>query len=381
MGVVSDVPRARLAGGWLKRWGRGWVLVAALVLVCLCVLLARGFERKPRPGVLVDELGLLRKSFWRSRSDHMSWGIITHLQVGDYDSDGQRDVAVFDQTDLYITNAEGMLREAVWLQWPMDLQQPALLQVPGERRFVVIVRVGWRGGVGLMDGWGKVLWQRQDLLEIAPGDLDRDGVPELYTPDVFRMDLGGSVAWAVWGADDIAVLDGPGVERRAVVVFDWSGGRMRFLDHAGHCFREVSLAVGLKHCWRVEACEWPTPGHFLTADGGAIYLFGTDGELVLSRRSVEGVGYIHDFGAAVVQFTEGGERYLAVVTSHQKPGDLIIDRAVLAIFGPTGRVVYEEVLGQTTGICVLSGVPGRKNRLLVGNGGGRVYSYEQKDGR
>jgi hypothetical protein len=84
---------------------------------------------------------------------------------------------------------------------------------------------------------------------------------------------------------------------------------------------------------------------------------------------------------AVVQFSEGGERYLGVVTSHwDRDGGWPV-RSLLTLFRPTGQVVYEEILEATTGICALTGIPGEKNRLLVGNGKGRVYSYEKIDGQ
>jgi hypothetical protein len=102
---------------------------------------------------------------------------------------------------------------------------------------------------------------------------------------------------------------------------------------------------------------------------GGIYVYDLKGKLILESHLANLISG-HRYRGRAVRFLKNEEPYIAILASTIRAPFL----SQLSIFSPDKKLIYQETLNNSTGICVNIKDDGREV-LLVGDGTERVWEY------
>jgi len=150
---------------------------------------------------------------------------------------------------------------------------------------------------------------------------------------------------------------------------------IQFWNSEGEVIRNIKLKVT---AYNIELIDWPTPGHFLVKSGSSFFILDMDGNTVLEHKlsvffSLEDYE-IFTIRGTTVKFYENQNPYLAVVTKFRSSSG----KSMLNIFAPDGKLVYKGLISVTTGVAAVHLPSSKSEVLLVGDGPGKVNSYQIK---
>lgn len=338
---------------------------ALIALVALAVSLAGcgdGFE----PGIQVQNSAVKKTLLFETQM----WPVIG-LQVVNLPGTTSPCLAVFYPRSMRILDLKsGAMQRDVKLDWGKDVCRPFIARTPDGLSYVILVLgdpVAY-AGVGVMDQDGHWKWAVPQR-SMAWADAGRDGRPAAYiagSRGLFRQTDRGCIVWHVDGdyrAVDLIGGDAPGgpavVAVRGLTVLE-------FHSHDGVLLREVELPIEAFH---LRVCNWPTAGNILAVGGYNIAVVDPDGKTVLLHRLTGAPRGAFDLAWAKLPWPGDGE-YLAVLLGHGSIG-----QSMLCLFGPDGRLAYQELLHMMGGLCAYADPETGKQALLVAGPQGEVFKY------
>jgi hypothetical protein len=377
--------------------------------------LARTGDETPKElrdaGVRVGEGVLTRAEFVRVNVpgplDRFFPGIgdTTDVAVGEFDGQPGTDVVVAGRLGARVFDAAGAPRSETKFEFgtresfgPLKTKMPkwmvgdvSVKDLDGDGVCEYLAR-GGMDGAALFGHGGALLWSygafedgKGSIDDLAAGDLDGDGSPELVSGwgKLEAFDRGGQKIWerpwkpAIY-ALEVADADGDG--RAEIIV---AHGRMGVLDSNGEQVRDVELPFYLS---RFSVLRGPRGGESLVAvKDGSVWTFDSKGVRVrklpapLAEIKVaphkagfgeEGGGFdftvdsvdAYDAKGAWVKLDPARPEMLAVITYY-----VALDRSVLYVYDASGTLLYEEVMPeQCLAVAALPAPEGRPQEFLVG---------------
>jgi len=368
--------------------------------VCILLLFTPALSCVPHglqeKATIVGTGFLSRSAFYEHRnSAAQKMNYITVIQESRKEDDRSLQLALFDQGGLWLVDPNTRIAHlALMYKDAGYFQRPKLVDVDGDGVREIVLRGGGFSAVGLLDNTGKLLWKRSGSYSgestansMAVGDLDRDGTMEFYiaaTNGLYSLATDGSLRWHIGDTNEVywhvEVFDSEVSSERQVVAIVQRRGRNqpRFLE-----FRDFqgSLNRRIEAQWPIDSfrlMEWPTDAkrlRILARNGSALAVLDRSGSVVWEYQIPKifrmGIGV----EGTIVQFANDEEPYLAVLLGTRAEWR----RSILCVFTLDGKLVYQELLGATNGVLAtqLDGTDGHGEVLLVGDGKGRIYSYQR----
>ena len=236
------------------------------------------------------------------------------------------------------------------------------------------------GGPTLMDKDGATLWEGLPsgvrVLDVTWGDLDLDGMPEVYpaTDDgLYRLDATGNIVWQLSGhlMWQVAVLQ-PNWSDVPLVMTHSHENLLQFWNAEGKLLKEIQSPHSVTH---ISPIDWPTDGDLaVVRDGRDIAIVDTGSwRTVFTDRVYAGLGYVFGTSFAPFRPQRDSEPYLAVLVRYSASSQ----RSMLLVYSPSGDRVYKEILDRTTTSLCAVPHPNEDGTefLLVGSGVGEVTAY------
>jgi len=342
----------------------------------------------PQNKTLVGE-GFLLKSSLPMPSDKFQGSIeIKTIQVGKYDSSADREIVILaDNQCLIFDEKTHKLKKTIMFKKRMGIR-PELIKIKKDGSLEIMRRGGGFGDIGLTGTDGEFIWKYKQVGTspyMAAGDLDGDGHLEFYVADydgVHRLDYSGREIWrtydGVW--EEHIQTCNVGGSKTSLIITSGNRGMIRIRNYSGKLIKEMTPKMEV---YSFEVVKWPDNCHILTNDGNRIIVIDLDGKIILQyeyekewftkisflRSSFE----IFDIRGVPVKLDAKEEPYLAVITDFRS----YISRAMLNIFSPSGKLVYQELLNSTRAISAIDNPDGSQG-LIVGDGPQNVWIYDKK---
>ncbi|CAA6678789.1 MULTISPECIES: hypothetical protein [unclassified Lentimonas] len=321
----------------------------------------------PTPRVLLDSSIVQKTQVF----EEFVSGYVKRIQVGDYHSSSGDEIAILGQCDVWLLAASNY--ELLQHFATGGGLSPQLIDVQGDGELSVMRGGGGFGGVGLLTLEGESHWGFRPNSNLAPqkmiaADLNADGALEFYVLDwdaLYQLDSKGNVTWKVVGHEyrDIGLV----LEDQLMCLKE--GGVLERYDFNGEVLSRLELPVEPYH---FDTVQWPDDFSFLVGYfGRCVLIIDSNGEVVF-EGPLDGFPLYHPPQALSVRFIEGEPPYL-VVLAHSRSS---VGRTLLAIFTPSGEMLYQEILGGTRGMCVNVNAATGGEVLLVGDGTTGVLEYQ-----
>lgn len=354
-----------------------------------------GYEAPQIPAKLKDPRVVVGQGFL-SRSVFVETGLtkpvkeiggFSDVKVGEFDAHPGLDVVVAGTEGAYVFDRGGVRQSYTLFHFPIIAEKlgpfssPNIDDVMGQRQVVDLegdgiceyIARGSIDGAAVFDHAGALLWtygkftkEKTSIDDLTVGDLNGDGVAEFV------------VSW-----NGIEVYDKSG-KQRAQVVEEYGASPIEVVDTDGDGKNEivsVSTDVKIRNAAGEIISEVPAPGyigHFaittppgkkepvmLTVYDSKLLLIDFNGDIVANfdaplsefadtaHKLPDGNFYsgtsVFRSRGVWIKLANDQPEYLAVINEFAA-----IDRAVLAVYTPTGQLVYQEVMPEgCTSIAVL----------------------------
>jgi hypothetical protein len=231
---------------------------------------------------------------------------------------------------------------------------------------------------GLSDSKGRLLWENKatGFSKVAPVQASAGNLGFLAYHNSERIDfhdVEGKVLWTVkLPVESVGTYDLPNQQLPFAIVRQGRSREVQIFSNAGVLEKTVPLPDWAAN---VQSIDWPAPGHLLVGAGSWLGVFDPSGKEVL-RHAIQGTSFnpYHGPDGTAVRFRADGAPYLAVV-SHGSSG---YPRSVLLVFGPTGRLVWQEELNKLRTILAVPRPDQKGEALLIGGMDG-VLEYTLPD--
>ncbi|MHA2039968.1 MAG: hypothetical protein ACW98X_26450 [Promethearchaeota archaeon] len=302
--------------------------------------------------------------------------VITHITHGNLSPQTGNEIGIFGQLGLHILNTKTKEPiSKVKFDLPSGIWKPSILYIEEGKIFEIVLRNG-AGYVGLLDQYGQVIWlyeSKPNLIvnNMAVGDLNNDKESEFYVATnngLIKLNNKGEEIWrqGEW-AYDVEVYD-PGNNELPYLITINHDSIVEFRNSHGTLVRNVKPPIDI---YDIETINWPTPGNILTRYGSSLFVLNFEGEVILEYKLNKNIFMIR--GTTIRLYNEI-KPYLAVIAKFKSSSG----KSMLCIFSPNGKLVYKELLNVTTGLSAIQTSSSKGEMLLVGNGPGKVYSYQAK---
>jgi hypothetical protein len=327
-------------------------------------------------GVEVDKFGVSKTLI----ADCCFRGHARSIQLGNFDRDSKLEIAVVPQTGVYFFDAETLKSKA-----NLKFQKPggdtlwfgiAPYLVSSKDSFQIAMLGGGYGDVGLLDSKGKELWKFKPDASRAPNGMVVDdsvlGKPRFYVCNrnsIYRLDSAGKIVWKInENASYITLVRDSDDKEPGFATADSRSRKLSVWASSGKLISQLDLPF------------YPDGLAFVSSGDISGYVVKSGRQLAFVDRtgkhrftySYGDVPVYHGPSAVLVRFATGQPPYLAVrLTSRSSTG-----KSVLSLFSLDGERLYQEYLG---GGPALGAVPVKnehRDRLFVGEGTARLWSYE-----
>jgi hypothetical protein len=271
-----------------------------------------------------------------------------------------------------------------------------IVDIDGDDGYEYLAR-GSFDGADLFDQQGRRLWsypksdkEKISLQNVTVGDLNGDGQVEFIVSSdgIEAFDRYGKQLWrrpAEYGPSQIEVVDTDGSGKKKIVS---TGYELEIRDESGNKIKSVDTPAGYIRDFSL--CTMPNKKAptILAVKDGYLWLIGFDGNAVAKLDAP-----LSEF-PDVVEKTPRGEfetsvykakgvwvklvkdqlEYLAAVTKFAA-----LDRSVLYVYTPSGKLVYQEVLPeQCASIAVLPPENETGSQEFLVGGERTIWRYKAK---
>jgi len=295
---------------------------------------------------------------------------ITHIVCGELDSKDGPDVGILDQFGMDIIDFNGKLKSRVTFNWEGAVLEPDVaVKNDGDFEFIVC----YQAPFGVMDRSGEPIWMFNDELsyKMAFGDINKNDSPEYYvaTTSLIKLNAKGKKVWQTKNEifNDVEVYN-PARSGRYLVVTSNHLGKIQFRDYQGNVVDEWTPKEKIN---QFKICSWLKSHYILTSYKDVIILMDMNGQEIMRHKLSHSPTEIYSIRGVSVKF-DYGKDYLAVITKFSSASGL----SMLCIFSSEKELIYQELLGVTTGLSAINMPFSKWQTLLVGNGPGLVNKYE-----
>jgi hypothetical protein len=295
---------------------------------------------------------------------------ITYIVSGELDSEDGPDVGVFDQFGMDIVDFDGKRKSSIFFNWEGAVLEPDIrMKKNGDFEFIV----RYQAPFGLMDQRGEPIWVFNDELsyKMAFGDTNKDDFPEYYiaTTSLIQLDMQGKKIWQTRDEifNDVEVYN-PDNSERSLVVTSNHAGIIQLRDYKGNIVDQWTPKEKI-HNFKI--CRWLNSQYILTSHNDEIIIIDLNGQEIMHHKVSHSPSGIYSIRGVSVKFDRDKD-YFAVVTKFSSATGL----SMLCIFSPEKKLIFQELVGATTGLAAIDMPFSKRQMLLVGNGPGLVNKYE-----
>jgi len=331
----------------------------------------------PELGVGLDKIGVTKTLV----AECCFRGYVRSIQLGNFDSDPELEIAVVPQTGVYLFDATTLKSKA-----KLEFQKPggdtlwfglAPYLVSSKGGFRIAMRGGGYGDVGLLDQQGKELWKFKPDISLPPNGMVVDesapGDPRFFVCDrgaIYRLDAKGKIVWKVAeNASYIALVKDSDDKEAGIATADSRSRTLSLWSPLGQREGQIELPV------YPEGLEFVRSGSisgFVVKSGVQLAFVDRSGKHRFTH-SYNGVPVYHGPSAVLVRFTAGQPPYLAVRSTSRSS----IGKSVLSLFTLDGTHLYQEYLEGGPAVGVVPVRKENRDRLLVGEDTSKLWSYEK----
>ncbi len=271
-----------------------------------------------------------------------------------------------------------------------------IVNIDGDGRCQYLARGGF-DGAALFDDQGRRVWSYRkndknggSRENVTVGDLNGDGMAEFIVSSngIEAFDKYGTRLWqrpAEYGPSQIEIVDIDGTGKKKIVSI---GSKLEIRDESGNEIKSIDTPSG--YVGKFSLCTMPNTKipTILALNDGYLWLIGFDGSSVAKFDAplsefpdvVEKTPY-GKFGTityrakgAWVKLGKDQQEYLAVINQFAA-----LDRSVLYIYTPSGRLAYQEVLPEEcSSIAALPPENDSDSQEFLVGGSRTVWRYRAK---
>ena len=327
-------------------------------------------ESIPKAGVVAGGDFLSKSIFY-----HAQMTGITNIIQGELDSLPDLEIGILGQLKIHIVDPiSGNIKSEVKFNWPSGVLRPVVIDSDGAEHFKIMSR-GPVSDVGLMDNFGNPLWIYKPsgviINTMDAGDLDRNGILEFYVAThggLHQLNNLGEKRWAIGGlVHDVEILNQNKDETPLVVSVTFDN-HIQFRNYEGKLIREFIPRMKIND---IEFVEWAGHMYILTIDSSSFYIMDCEGRIVIKHNLNRPTYAIR--GTSVI-FSNSQAPYLAIIAKFSSTSG----QAMLCIFSAEKELIYKELINTTRGLLAIQSPSSKWDILLVGDGPGKVYKYEEK---
>lgn len=330
----------------------------------------------PKPRVLVNSPLIEKRPVLKT----FIGGTVKKIQKGDYHPSPGDEIAVLGQSDVWLLTATDYAvvgRDDFGGNIAFGLS-PQLIDAEGDGTHELMKGGGGFGEVGLINNRGEQLWTFHPHPKLAPekmmpADLNEDGALEFYVADgtgLYQLNSDGTQNWKVAGQHFYAV----GLTPENTVLGLDKGNEIVTVNFEGQVVSRFNFP---NKTYDFDVVEWPEEtGVLIGYFGKRIQILDLNGDIVFQHK-LDNFPLYHAPQGLSIHLNKDEPPYLAVL-AHSRSS---VGLSQLTIFSPSGKLLYQEILGSTRGLCANIDTATGAEVLLVGNGTASVLEYRLKQKR
>ena len=302
-----------------------------------------------RPGVHIAKKNISKKCVFSKK--RVTGGIQT-IQKGDFIPSHQgEEIAVIGQFNIYFLSSEKYERVKKHnynFGYTSLSLRGRLVDVDSDGNFEVTSEYEPQ----LIGSKGNLLWKVEE--DILPhmnisGDLDNNGKLEFYTcggNGIIVSDENGKKVkqLSTRYVSSINIVNSKYYRRKLLLIEDIPKNFM-LIDNNGKVIEKINLPEKIETIHTMDISGEP---YILGNDHkGGIYVYDLKGRLILQSH-LTNLSTGHKYRGRAVRFLKNKEPYIAILASTIRTPFL----NQISIFSPDKKLIYQETLKNSTGICV-----------------------------
>jgi hypothetical protein len=362
----------------MRKPGRKKLIILLVVCFLISCVSNPGQKDWPDIGVHADAIGITKNAI----TECCFRGLARSIQLGNFGGNGRSELAVVPQTGVVLfdpitlekirqidfNEADGVIR---WFG-----VSPYLIQEKGGG-FLIALRGGGYGDVGLLDESGNTLWIFKPSPQLPPNgmvvDDTKEGEPHFFVCDwgaLYRLDKSGKVVWKI--DEDADYIDLVQSRERSEAGFATAANNSKMLkiwSSDGTLTQQIDLP------FNPDGISFVSSG----TTSGFVVKSGTQYAFVNDRGSVSfvyanvGAPIYHGPIAKLVNLSVNEPPVLAISSASSSA----TGRSVLTILSIDGTQLYQEYLGASAALGVIATQDKARERLLVAEGVDKLWIYEK----